>query len=212
MQDGRHLITPPRIGFPDCIKRHISQRVRKGAYAVFVYAIRNRRDWWNADVAISGALSLSSMMDWSQIATDSKSDGSLRDIYILGTSIDDWALIWNVLTASGSLAFGVDGIARTPPADVREAFALHASHSVTACYRLGKQRLNCHFFVEEEVEFDLDPKDVDGLVEAERLGQFLVDLGRMTSKEVRLTAENEREAVIARYSPTSDSVIWSAVP
>jgi len=34
----------------------------------------------------------------------------------------------------------------------------------------------------------------------------------MTSKEVRLTAENEREAVIARYSPISDSVIWSAVP
>ncbi len=174
--------------------------------------IRNVRDWWKADVATSGALSLSSTMDRSQIAPDFTPDGSLRDIYILGTSIDDWALVWNVLTASDRLAFDVDGIASTPPADVREAFALHASHSVTACYRLGKQRLNCHFFVEEEVEFDLDPRDVDGPVEAERLGQFLVVLGRTTSKEVRLTAENEPEAVIARYSPTSDSVIWSPVP
>jgi hypothetical protein len=174
--------------------------------------VSNVRVWWNVDIAISRALSLSSTMDWSQIAPDFKPDGSLRDIYILGASIDDWALIWNVLTTSDRLAFDVDGIARTPPADVREAFALHASHSVTACYRLGRQRLNCHFFVEEEVEFDLDPGDVDGLVEAERLGQFLVDLGRMTSKEVRLTAENEREAVIARYSPTSDSVVWSRAP
>jgi hypothetical protein len=151
-------------------------------------------------------------MDWSQIAADFTPDGSLRDIYILGTSVDDWALVWNFLTASDRLAFDVDGIARTPPADVREAFALHASHSVTACYRLGEQRLNCHFFVVEEVEFDLDPRDVHGLVEAEQLGQLLLDLGRMTSKEVRLTAENEPEAVIARYSPASDRVIWCPVP
>ncbi len=160
---------------------------------------------------MSGLLSLFSTMDWSQIAPDFTPDGSLRDIYILGTSINDWALIWNVLTASNRLTFEVEGIARTPPGDVREAFALHASHSVTACYRLGKQRLNCHFFVEEEVEFDLDPRDVDGLVEAESLGQFLVDLGRATSKEVRLTAENEPGAMIAQYSPISDSVIWSRV-
>lgn len=167
--------------------------------------------WWNADVAKSGALSLSSTMDWSQIAPDFTPDGSLRDIYILGTSIDDWALIWNVLFVSNRLMFEVEGIARTPPADVREAFAFRASHSVTACYRLGKQRLNCHFFVEDEVEFDLDPRDVDELVDAERLGQFLIDLGRATSKEVRLTAENEPGAVIARYSPRSDTVIWSRV-
>lgn len=160
---------------------------------------------------MSAALSLSTAMDWSFIAPDFKPDGSLRDIYILGTSIDDWARVWNVLTASGSLTFNVDGVSGIPPADVREAFKLHASHSVTACYRLGKQQLNCHFFVEEEVEFDLDPRDVDGPVEAERLAQFLVVLGRATSKEVRLTAENEPEAVIAGYSPTSDSVIWSPV-
>jgi hypothetical protein len=152
-------------------------------------------------------------MDWSLIAPDFQHDGSLRDIYILDTSIDDWALVWQVLIAeSGRLAFEVDGVAGTPPADVREAFGLRASHSVIASYRLGKQRLNCHFFVEDEVEFDLDPRDVDGPAEAERLAQFLVVLGRTTSKEVRLTAENGREAIIARYSPTSDSVIWSPGP
>lgn len=148
-------------------------------------------------------------MDWSHIAPHFYPDGGLRDIYILDTLIDDWARVWEVLSASDALAFDVDGVAHELPNDVREAFHLRSSHSVTAWYRLGKQQLNCHFFSEEEVEFDLHPRDVDGPAEAERLSQFLIMLGRATTKEVRLTEENEREAVIARYSPVSDSVIWS---
>ena len=50
--------------------------------------------------------------------------------------------------------------------------------------------------------------DVDGPVEAERLAYFLADLGRAASKEIRLTPENERAAIIARYDPATHNVIW----
>lgn len=148
-------------------------------------------------------------MDWSVIAQDFQYDGSLRDIYILDTSIDDWAHVWAALVAdSESLSFEADGVAMKPPADVRNVFALGETRSVNASYRLGKQQLNCHFFTETEVEFDLDPRDVDGPVEAERLAHFLLALGRATSKAIRLTPENGPEAIIARYDPSSDSVVW----
>ncbi|RYE96953.1 MAG: hypothetical protein EOO77_39995, partial [Oxalobacteraceae bacterium] len=55
--------------------------------------------------------------------------------------------------------------------------------------------------VKEEVEFDLDPRDVEGPAEAEQLVQFLTMLGGATSKEVRLTPENEPDVIIAHYMP-----------
>lgn len=149
-------------------------------------------------------------MDWSRIASDFRYDGSLRDIYILDASLDDWSRVWDVLIAAPErLSFEVDGETATPPATVEEAFHLRGSHSVLASYTLGKQRLNCHFFIEEEVEFDLDPRDVYGPIEAERLGNFLSLLGRATSKEVRLTPENAPQSIIARYDPNAGSIIWT---
>lgn len=118
--------------------------------------------------------------------------------------------VWDVLIAApDGLAFKVDGEIMMPPATVEDVFRLGGSHSVLASYTLGKQRLNCHFFIKEEVEFDLDPRDVDGPIEAERLGHFLSLLGRATFKEVRLTPENEPQSIIARYDPHAGSIIWT---
>lgn len=152
-------------------------------------------------------------MDWSRIAPEFQYDGSLRDIYILDTSQEDWARVWAFLSTDPCrLSFSVDSATVTPPADVIEVFRLSRDHSLCASYALGKQRLNCHCFIEEEVELDLDPRDVDGPAEAERLEQFLADLGRATSKEVRLTPENAPASVIARYDPTTGRVSWIPAP
>lgn len=149
-------------------------------------------------------------MDWSQIASDFCLDGSLRDIYILDTSRDDWARVWDVLTIDPrKIEFKVNGELATPPTLVDEVFRLQETSSVLATYALGKQRLNCHFFTEEEVELDLDPRDIDGMVEVEQLATFLVTLGTATSREVRLTPENEPETIIACYDPAIASVVWS---
>src|SRR4051794_16513063 len=102
-------------------------------------------------------------MDWSDIARALEAEGSLCDIYIFDTSLNDWASVWSaLLTDPNKLSFTVDGELTTPPLDVAEAFRLGRNHAVCGSYAVGKQRLNCHFFIEEEVEFDLDPRDVCG--------------------------------------------------
>lgn len=148
-------------------------------------------------------------MDWPQLARNFEADGSLRDICIFGTSIDDWANVWAALIVEpSSLAFTVDGEPSTAPLDVAAVFLLGRAHSVCASYALGNQHLNCHFFLEEEIEFDLDPSDVVGADEAKQLAEFMTRMGRATSKEVRLTLENEKDAIIARYEPATDEVVW----
>jgi hypothetical protein len=48
-------------------------------------------------------------MDWSHIAPNFEADGSLRDVYIRGTSLDDWASVWSALLAQPNVvSFTVD--------------------------------------------------------------------------------------------------------
>lgn len=105
----------------------------------------------------------------------------------------------------------MDGEANTPPLDVAEAFQHPRIHSVCGSYAVGKQRLNCHFFMTKQVEFDLDPRDVDDPSEGDRLAEFNTMLGRVTSNEVRLTPENGPHIVIARDEPSTGQFIWMPI-
>jgi hypothetical protein len=148
-------------------------------------------------------------MDWRLAAPDFEDDGALRDIYILGTTIDDWQAVWTFLCGEGErLAFTVDGIAQEPPDAIDDIFARRGETGCLAAYRLGGQVLNCHFFDIGEIEFDLSPRDVDGPEAVDTLVQFMGALGRVTAKPVILTMENSREAVIARFDPLNGEVTW----
>lgn len=60
--------------------------------------------------------------------------------------------------------------------------------------------LSCHFFANDEIEFDLYPREM-GPSLLEPLIAFLNELGVATSKPVILTMENMPEAVILLYDP-----------
>jgi len=153
------------------------------------------------------------MMDPRLAAPDFDDDGALRDIYVLGTTIADWQAVWDMLREdAGRLTFAMDGTALEPPESVAEVFAHQGAHGFLASYRLGGVLLNCHFFTVEEIEFDLDPRDVDGPDDVAALAQFMAALGRATAKAVILTMENSQQAVIARFDPVPDRVGWQPAP
>jgi hypothetical protein len=149
-------------------------------------------------------------MNWSNIAPDFERDGGLRDIYILGGSLPVWNAVWTLLIADADLLeFSIDGERAEAPGDLREIFERSSPHGFLATYTLGRMALNCHFFGLDEVEFDLDPRDVVSAIDAKLLEDFLARMGRVTRQEVILTRENHRESVIARYDPHIDRVAWS---
>jgi hypothetical protein len=66
--------------------------------------------------------------------------------------------------------------------------------------------LNCHFFTEEEIEFDLDPGEVNGEEKLEQLFKFMQLIGALLQKEVILTPENMQEIAIFSYKPGTGKI------
>jgi len=72
---------------------------------------------------------------------------------------------------------------------------------------VGDVELACHFFVTNEIEFDLDPRQV-GESQLRALMEFMARLGDLTGKPVALTPENGPHAQIFRYEPGTKQMSW----
>jgi len=87
-------------------------------------------------------------------------DGSLRDIYVRGTGEQDWQTLLDFLRASSyPLELLVGGEYQPLPEQVADLFDLEGEVGVTLHIDRKHLEINCHFFVREEIEFDLNPKD-----------------------------------------------------
>ena len=141
-------------------------------------------------------------LNWRYIAGHFSPDGTLRDIYVFETSMEDWESVWKLLAGGRDrLTFSVDGVASEPPTTAAEVFAAAAKHSVLAAYAEGGFTINCHFFTPSEIEFDIDPREISNPEAGEAIARFIAAIGEMTSKPVVLTEENDRSMVIACFDP-----------
>ena len=71
--------------------------------------------------------------------------------------------------------------------------------------------MNCHFFLEDELELDLDPEELtddDDDARADAIPMFMAELGEALRKPVLMTAENAPDAVIFRYDPATEQIAY----
>lgn len=140
-------------------------------------------------------------------------DGSLRDIYVVSISRDDWN---KFLTLARSdeyrVSFWINGVPAPIPSDVKGVFYPEMNAGLLLEIDMSSVRLNCHFFLESELELDLDPREVNSDEKAEAVLTFMSQLGRALGKEVLMTAENAPAAVIFRYDPSADKVTYISPP
>ena len=150
------------------------------------------------------------MTDWSRISSAFEKDGSLRDIYILDTSLAEWEKTWAFLLGRrASLTLRVGGEPVPLPSHAEQIFvARDRGDTATLSCLLGGATLNCHFFVKEEVEFDVDPAEVEDARAANEVARFMVGLSKATGREILLTAENNRDGVVAKVEPGDKDVRW----
>jgi hypothetical protein len=149
-------------------------------------------------------------MDWHQIKQDFERDGALRDIYVLETDLTDWQRVVEYLRQTHQpLEFQVNREPRPLPGQVRQIFNLRPEGGAAKlALRVGGVLLHCHFFSDEEIEFDFWPEDVKAQAELDALLAFMVDLHRVTQKAVLLTPENYKESPIFRVDVASSKVIY----
>jgi hypothetical protein len=136
------------------------------------------------------------MPTWPEVEASFSPDGALRDIYVHGTELSDWERLIERVRTAGPTRWTVDGI-DAPPMTARACFLLRERASVQLDLHYGRILLCTHFFVRDEIEFDLDPRDVC----AETwpwLVSFLRLLSATTGKRASITPENVPTDIIAR--------------
>ena len=147
-------------------------------------------------------------LQWEAVRTEFEFDGSWRDIYVLGTDLTDWQRMLDSLRASAfEVAYyaGHDEAVELP-ASAAEAFPRTGEHDRLLTVRFGGVGANCHFFLETEIEWDIDPREVTGQRELDALVAFMQALATAVGKDVVLTPENLPQTAVLRACPSSVEV------
>lgn len=146
---------------------------------------------------------------WETVQGEFYCDGSWRDIYVFGTNRADWQTMLNTLRASPyQVRYFRDRQPADLPQDAADAFPGPDECDRMLSVTFSGVLANCFFFTEDEIEFDIDPREVKGQEELDALFGFMHRLADAVDKEAVLTPENMREIVIFRVRPGRDDVEW----
>lgn len=138
------------------------------------------------------------MKQWSEIKPEFQADGSLRDIYVEDIDPAVWDLfIAGVKRSKYKIEFAHGDVKRELPDNLKTIKRLQKSNPTTLYIWLTENtQLNCHFFVETEIELDVSPHDIQNEHVYAQLVLFLEWLASLTGSEVKLTHEGMQEQVI----------------
>lgn len=144
---------------------------------------------------------------WETVRQEFAFDGSWRDIYVFGTTIADWQRMFDTIrSADYRLTYFRAGQPTELPTKAADAFPLPDECDRRLSVWFADVLANCHFFTVEEIEFDIDPREVKGQLELDALLRFMRCLAQATDNEVVLTAENMPEIVIFRVPPGNAAI------
>jgi len=143
------------------------------------------------------------MICWETCKEDFRWDGSLRDIYISPATLGDWQTLYPHLRDVLGVEYSVDGVVQSPPSTVEQVFAVRPSSHPMLRLRVGRTLVVFHFFSYDEIECDVDPREISSQSDLSELLGFVRHLGDLTHKRVVVTPENVRAKPFISYEPDS---------
>ena len=136
-------------------------------------------------------------MDWDACKAAFYVDGSLRDIYVHNTTAADWGKFLKY-TSTLKTSYFRNGEPDQLPVQASKIFQEIQNSSLLLVVKLGNVNLNCHFFTEDDIELDIDPKEVTSQREFDAVVGVIVGIGKSLDMDVVLTDENSSEIKMAR--------------
>ncbi len=129
--------------------------------------------------------------NWENINWIFKLDGSLRDIYIQNTSIEDWGKLIDLLNSEYNLKYFSENKIKKD-----EVFKyLQDETGEVECSNVSIEieniKINCYFFFIEQIEFDIDPSEIKTKSDFEKILLFMTKISSTLKKQITLTGENE---------------------
>jgi hypothetical protein len=124
-------------------------------------------------------------------------DGSLRDIYVFGTDIHDWRKWADLMNEKYKVEFYDAKTELTKDkidfGTVEECWTQKDSEWITATIKLGTVNIRCHFFIDSEIENDIDPRELKSLDDHSNVLKYLRDISVTLDKDVFVTTENTED-------------------
>jgi hypothetical protein len=138
------------------------------------------------------------LKNWKNIEWIFEKDGALRDIYVQNSTISDWKNVVDLLNSKYELTFGVDQENLEPKIDfefVKTMFADETGELETksATIDLSGITTKCYFFLEDQIEFDINPTDIKSESELNEILDFMKSVSAKLEKQVTLCGENQPE-------------------
>ena len=131
-------------------------------------------------------------------------DGSWRDLYILNTSLDD-NLKWTNYVNENYRIEWFNGLTQKNDTKIdfeviKEFWSENHDLCSTAKVFIDKIQINNHFFDDDEIENDIDPREINSIEDHEIIVKYMTDLSQLLDKPIILTPENDKEIVLIKVS------------
>jgi len=149
-------------------------------------------------------------INWQQYKAEFLCDGSWRDIYVLDADVAIWQRFLDFLRSSNIPHHfgGEDNLEHLN--DLGTYFKERSQHgSLILSINIDGVIINCHFFIESEIELDLDPKEIAEENNAVAVFEFMEMVSEALSLPIRMTPENMDETPIFEYTPAKRTWIYS---
>lgn len=148
-------------------------------------------------------------MEWSKVSAELAWDGFLRDLYVFETSEADWDAFLSALSSwPYDTSFLIDGEPSELPQSAAVAFQIRERAAPLLRINVGGIAVCAHFFAPDELELDIDPREVSDPARLAALSEFMRRLGQVLNRSVVLTHENRPEHLIARYVPSAGEFLY----
>ena len=127
-------------------------------------------------------------------------DGSWRDIYIADTTKEDWRK-WVDFVNSNYRIDWFNGKTNQDEDKVDFNIVLEFWNGnddlrATANVFVDHIQINSHFFIDQEIENDIDPREFNSIDDHNKLIGFMKELSKCLSRQVILTPENQHEIIL----------------
>lgn len=143
-----------------------------------------------------------SELAWKRVRGVFVFDGAWLGIYIFSTDLSDWQRALDKLRLGGyELGYYRDGEPANTPVDASQGFTDRESVNPLLSVRFAGILANSHFFSTDEIEFDIDPREITNQAQLDALIDFMHTLAEAVGKEVVLTPEGCRETALIRVRP-----------
>ncbi|MEK4733051.1 MULTISPECIES: protein export chaperone secb [unclassified Paenibacillus] len=128
-------------------------------------------------------------------------DGSLRDIYVLDTDIQVWALIFDYLESDRiNYRVTIDGLI-TKIRDIAELLRIKKEASIGITIEYSEIDICGYFYEGSVIEFDVSPIQINSEKKIDVLMNFLKDLSRKLNKTIIITPEMTMEELLVQVEP-----------